>query len=134
MKKGQLLCSLLSYCGAEKVSQIPTVPELQGFWGVSRISCRTRFCLFHERMHHPGCELPWCPASSDQLYNAGEDRTDSNGQLKPAGGSAGQPAQGKTARRRDRCHLEKRGPWWTLQNKRLPGLRAISLLKTCDRR
>lgn len=46
-------------------------------------------------MHHPDCELPWCPANSDQPYNTGEDLTDCNGQQKPAGGSAGHPAQAR---------------------------------------
>jgi hypothetical protein len=47
----------------------------------------------------------------------GEDLTDCNGQQKPAGGSAGHPAQSKIAVRRDRYQLEKLGPRWTSQHK-----------------
>jgi hypothetical protein len=55
------------------------------------------------------------------LYNIGEDLADYNGQQKPAGGSAGHPAQGKIAGRKERCQLEKLGPRWTLLHKLFTG-------------
>ena len=66
MNKDRLLCSILSNCGAEKETQFLTFLHFlhdKVSLVVRRISCSTSFCLFHERKHHPGCELPWCPAS-----------------------------------------------------------------------
>lgn len=78
-KKDRLLCFIISNCGAEKETQFLTFLQFLNdkvSQGVRRISRLASFCLFHDRMHHPGCELPWCPASCWNYSTLGGRATD----------------------------------------------------------